>query len=72
MPLTHTLRRADEMEKTMIGNVRKETESGSRDTKNSPFGCADPYPIRKELSIVYGRFPLEFCLLPFRAALRCE
>ena len=39
---------------------------------NSPFGCADPYPNQTDFRHRFGRFPLEFCLLPFRAALRCE
>ena len=38
--LTHTLRRADEMEKTMIGDVRKETESGSRHTPKTALSAA--------------------------------
>ena len=64
--LTHTLRLAVSMKGTRVQMRRR----------NQPFRLRRPLPFFKlnlsDFRYRYGRFQIGICLLPFRAALRCE
>ena len=55
---------------------RSGRHKSTRSAKNQPFRLRRPLPISTQFyewfGYLYGRFQIGICLLPFRAALRCE